>query len=82
MLISVIPIGNSKGIRLPKTIIEQLKISDQLELKIEDQKIVLKPVFRNPRIGWPDLFKEMHKNKDDNILIKDEDETEDFEWEW
>ena len=82
MLISVIPIGNSKGIRLPKTILDQLQISDKLELEVENQKIVLKAVKNNTRIGWNDAFKKMHERNEDVILIENEIDLEAFEWEW
>ena len=57
MLVSVIPIGNSKGIRLPKAILEQLNIQDKLELEVEDKQLVLKPISRTPREGWEDALK-------------------------
>lgn len=82
MLISVVPIGNSKGIRLPKAILEQLNIQDKLELEIEDKKLILKPVTTKPRIGWEEALKKMHENNEDLLLIKDESQKEAFEWEW
>ncbi len=82
MIISVIPIGNSKGIRLPKAILDQLQISDKLELEIEDQHIVLTPVSDSPRRGWRDAFREMHTKGEDSILLPEDDEPEAFEWEW
>ena len=57
MLVSVIPIGNSKGIRLPKAILEQLNIQDKLELEVEDKQLILKPISRTPREGWEDALK-------------------------
>ncbi len=82
MLVSVISIGNSRGIRLPKAIIEQLKIQDQLDLEIEDKQLVLKPISRKPREGWEVALKDMSSNNEDILLIPDSDEAEAFQWEW
>jgi len=82
MIISVVSIGNSKGIRLPKALLNQLKISDKLDLEVEGQKIILKPVSDNPRIGWNTAFKDMHKNNEDQLLINESIDSEDFKWEW
>ena len=49
MKVSVVPIGNSRGIRLPKAILEQLQISDQVELEVENKQIVLRPINKSPR---------------------------------
>jgi antitoxin MazE len=82
MLVSVIQIGNSRGIRLPKAILDQLNISEKLDLEVENQQIILKPVQDKPRQGWSDAFKEMASLKEDRLLIADTNGTEGFEWEW
>ena len=80
MEISVINIGNSKGIRLPKTILEQYNINEKLEMILEKGRIILKPKSV-PRKGWEKSFKQMNANGDDNMLIDDVFTDEDFE-EW
>jgi antitoxin MazE len=80
MDISVIPIGNSKGIRLTKTLIEKYNIRDTVELVLEKNYIIIKPKSE-PRKGWEKAFKKMHKNGDDKLLIPDVFQDEDFE-EW
>uniref|UniRef100_A0A7C3EA58 AbrB/MazE/SpoVT family DNA-binding domain-containing protein n=1 Tax=Gracilinema caldarium TaxID=215591 RepID=A0A7C3EA58_9SPIR len=82
MLISVIPIGNSKGIRLPKAIIEQLQITDKLDLEVENQRIILRPLTQRPRQGWREAFTHMHDEQQDKLLLEDTNENEAFEWEW
>lgn len=82
MLVSVIPIGNSKGIRLPKAILEQLNVSDKLDLEVEDQRIILSPLSKEPRDGWYDSFMKMRDERQDNLLIAEPNDTEGFEWEW
>ena len=80
MELSVINIGNSKGIRLSKTILEKYSISDKIELILEKGYIILKPKTE-PRKGWDKAFKKMHENGDDQLLINDVFEDENFE-EW
>ena len=80
MDISVISIGNSKGIRLSKTLLEKYNIQDTVELILEKSYIILKPKS-NPRKGWEKAFKKMHENGDDKLLINDVFEDENFE-EW
>ena len=80
MELSVIKIGNSKGIRLKKSILDRYKIKDKVELILERGRIILKPVSK-PRQGWEDAFKTMHNNEDDNLFIPDAFEEEsDEEW--
>ena len=80
MEVNIIDIGDSKGIRLPKYVLEQYSISDTLELILEKGKIILKPKS-TPRKGWAKSFKQMNTNGDDRLMIDDifEDETFD-EW--
>jgi antitoxin MazE len=82
MLISVVQIGNSKGIRLPKTVIEQCDIIDKLDMEIKDNEIILRPVNKNPREGWADKFKLMAKNGDDKLSIPDSIDIDMANWEW
>jgi len=76
MDISVIQIGNSKGIRLSKTLLEKYQITDKVELILEKDYIILKPKLK-PRNGWESAFKKMHENGDDQLLDDDlfEDDT-------
>ncbi len=80
MDISVISIGNSKGIRLSKTLIEKYNIKDTVELVLEKGYIILKPKS-SPRKGWEKSFKKMHENGDDKLIIPDVFEDENLE-EW
>ncbi len=80
MDVSLISIGNSKGIRLSKTILEKYNIQDSLELILEKGFIILKPKSA-ARKGWEKSFKKMHENGDDKSLMADVFKDENFE-EW
>jgi len=80
MDVSLISIGNSKGIRLSKTILEKYHIKDTIELIFEKGFIILKPKTA-ARKGWEKSFKKMHENGDDKQLMADVFQDENFE-EW
>ncbi len=80
MEISVIKIGNSKGIRLSKTLLDKYNIQDTVEVILEKGQIVIKPLSR-PRKGWEKAFKRMAENGADRLLINDVFEDENLE-EW
>lgn len=70
MQVSIIDIGNSKGIRLTKTLLEKYDIKDKVELILEKGRIILKPITK-PRQGWEKSFQQMHENGDDRLFIDD-----------
>jgi antitoxin MazE len=77
---SIIKIGNSKGLRLSKTILEKYNIKDKVELILEKGQIILKPI-KLPRKNWEKEFKKMSEKGDDKLLMNDVFEDENLE-EW
>ncbi|HYD89649.1 MAG TPA: hypothetical protein VEA80_19365 [Vitreimonas sp.] len=55
MKVAIVPIGNSRGLRLPKAVIEECQFTDAAELTVEDGRVVLTPI-RAPRAGWAEAF--------------------------
>jgi len=80
MQVSVVQIGNSKGIRLNKSILERYNIRDTVDLTFEKGQIIIKPSAK-PRNGWEKAFIEMSANNDDKLLMNDLFEDENLE-EW
>jgi len=80
MEVSIIQIGNSKGFRLSKTLIEKYNIKDKVELILEKGQMILKPI-PSPRKDWEKEFKKMNENGDDQLLFNDVFEDENLE-EW
>jgi antitoxin MazE len=78
MEIPIVSIGNSKGIRFSKTIIEKYDFKDAVELILNDEFLIIKPVSQ-PRKNWESAFREMHSNGDDRLLIEDVFEDENLE---
>jgi antitoxin MazE len=80
----VVKIGNSQGIRIPKPILEQTGIMEDVELEIDKNKIIIRPIS-NPRDGWDFSFKTMTE-KDDDVLIHGTENIshswDEEEWQW
>ena len=84
MKTNIVQIGNSKGIRLPKSVLEQCHLIDSVELLVEGNVLTVRPIHA-PRSGWPEAFSEMARNKDDKPLDEDTSlatEWDKSEWRW
>jgi len=83
MKAKIIQIGNSKGIRLPKSIIVDYKLDDEVQIELREDCIVLKPVEVDPRAGWEEIYKKM-----DHTLTQEDKDWLDFQdpipedWTW
>lgn len=85
MKTKLIRIGNSRGIRIPKSFIEQSGLSDQVELTLGDNEIILRSADVN-RKNWEDSFKKMAEEGDDFLLDQEEaehpTEWDETDWTW
>ncbi len=76
-------IGNSKGIILPQNILKECQIEYEVNVEVRDKTIVISPIEDQKRKGWAEAFQEMAKNGDDELIIPDVFEDEDFsDWTW
>ncbi len=78
----IVRIGNSQGIRIPKPLIEQAGLGEEVELRVEGSRLLIESAVR-PRAGWAAAFAAMHSAGDDDLL--DEPTPTDFdrdEWVW
>ena len=80
----IVKIGNSQGIRIPKPILEQSGITEDVDIEVENNRIIIRPLLK-PRTGWDKTFRKMAENGDDMLIDADApishswDETE---WQW
>jgi len=82
MRASIIKIGNSQGIRLPKPILEQCGFHNEVELEVRNHELILKSPT-NPRANWEKAFAAMAANGDDNLLDSVlTTQWDEEEWEW
>lgn len=79
----VIKIGNSQGLRLPKPILEQTGIMEDVEIEVDKNQIIIRPI-KNVREGWDSAFKNMGENGDDELLLAENisHSWDEEEWEW
>ena len=78
----VIKIGNSRGVRIPRALLEEANLGDEVELEVQEGKVVIKPASE-PRAGWEEDFKRMHEAGEDKPLWPYfPNEWDEEEWEW
>ena len=78
----LVRIGNSRGIRLPKPLIIQAGLTDEVELHVRDGAIVIERAS-TPRAGWAQAAEQMHERDEDQLLAPPTSTRfEEEEWEW
>ena len=78
----IVPIGNSKGIRVPKVLLEHAQLPEEVELQAEHGRLVIRAA-RGPRAGWAAAAKAMHDRGDDQLLDATTSNHFDArEWQW
>ena len=84
MRTSIVRIGNSQGIRIPKVIIEQCQLGPDVELEVENKKLIIRSASL-PREGWEEKFQAMAASGDDNPLdgeLANQSAWDENEWQW
>jgi antitoxin MazE len=82
MRIELTRIGNSRGVRIPKPLIEQCGFGDEVEARVTPEGLVLAP-RRVPRDGWTQAFLQS-KSQEDEVLLErlPENAFDAEEWKW
>lgn len=82
MKAQIVRIGNSRGIRLPKVLLEEVQLESEVELQAEPGRIVIRRATR-PRAGWAAAARRMRENDEDRLLGKPTATRFDKEeWQW
>jgi antitoxin MazE len=78
----VVKIGNSRGIRIPRTLLEQAGLANDVEMTVEGNNLIIHSIHQ-PRSGWENQFKEMAVHGDDRLLeTLTSTHWDRDEWEW
>ena len=79
----IVRIGNSQGIRIPKLLLEQSGLADEVELEVRSDEIVIRAASR-ARAGWDEAFQSMASQGDDVLLDSElaPNEWDELEWTW
>ena len=81
MKAQIIRIGNSQGIRIPKTLIEDGKLSGEVELELHEDGILIRSL-QKPRANWDGAFKAASDSDDDQHLDETATDFDKKEWQW
>ena len=83
MKTELVRVGNSRGIRIPKPLLQQCGFGDTVDLRLEDDHLVIAP-SHSPRQGWEDAFRAAGASDDDELLLNalPASEFDVKEWRW
>lgn len=84
MKTKVVRIGNSQGVRIPKTLLEQCGLKGAVELEVREGQLVVRSATR-PRAEWDEAFRRMREQGDDVLLDRDSlpsTKWDRAEWHW
>ena len=84
MLTKIVPIGNSRGIRIPKAMLEHCGFGEEVDLQAKNGALILRNV-ETPRAGWAEAFAKMGRAGDDRLVPEAVPTATTFdagEWKW
>ena len=90
MLTTLRQIGNSRGVLIPAAFLQSCQIENQVDMSLQDGKIIIKPFRKTPREGWFDQASMIEKSSADAMLLAQADShswaqaplADDSEWQW
>lgn len=78
----VVKIGNSRGIRIPRALLEQAGLVDEVVMTVQGDKLIIHSA-RKPRQGWNGQFASMTEHEDDKLLDEPTPtQWDEEEWTW
>ena len=80
----IVRIGNSKGIRIPKSVIEQCQLHGAVDLFVQHGQLLVRSAAK-ARVGWDQAFEQMHRHGDDQLMDPDATLTSQWDrtdWTW
>jgi antitoxin MazE len=84
MKTKIVQIGNSRGIRIPKSLLHQCHLDGPVEVDVQGNQLVVRSASR-PRSGWDEAFRVMHRTGDDRLLDRGRSAPSGWdrdEWRW
>ncbi len=78
----IVQIGNSRGVRLPKALLDEAQLVDEIELQAAPGRIVIRKADR-PRSGWAVAARLMHERNEDRLIDPaTATRFDEKEWKW
>ena len=81
MRAELVRIGNSRGIRIPKPLIEQCGFGDVVDLRVENERLIVS-TERRPREGWAEAFRAANAKREEPLLPDFPNAFDREEWRW
>ncbi len=82
MKVRLVAVGNSRGIRIPKAVIDQCGFGETVELKVEQDRVIIAPPHA-PRQGWDEAFRNAGPASGDELLLDvGQNRFDREEWRW
>lgn len=84
MKTKIVAIGNSRGIRIPQTLLQQCQLEDSVDLEARNGELVIRSLIK-PRADWEQAFRDMTSRGGDRLLDPDLSSGSDWdrtEWTW
>jgi len=85
MKTQVIKIGNSHGIRIPKSLLEQSGLGKEVDIEVREDELIIRSIDK-PRKNWAEGFRVMAEQKDDTLLDVNDSSIQNRwdkeEWDW
>ena len=80
----IVKIGNSRGIRIPAAVLEQLDMDGEVEIEVDGDRLVIRRRSPHPRDGWLQTFQTMAARGDDALVDPESFSTrwDHDEWQW
>lgn len=77
----IVRMGNSQGVRIPKTVLEQLGFGQEVEMAVEFDQLVIRSAHHQRR-GWDEQFRAMAARHDDQLSLHLANTWDEQEWQW
>jgi antitoxin MazE len=82
MLTTIRRLGNSQGILIPKPLLQQVRLIDQVEMRVEGDALVLRKPKAAPRTGWAEASRKLAVAGDDALVLPEFATEADAELRW
>ncbi len=82
MLTTIRKMGNSQGVLIPKPLLQQIGLTDQVELLIQGDTLVIQKPKKHPREGWAEESKMLAESGDDALVWPEFGNDGDADLEW
>ena len=77
----IVRVGNSRGVRLPRPILDEAGLPEEVEIRAERGRIVIE-AWAHPRAGWAEAAERLAAGDDEPVDPPTPTRFDDEEWEW